>query len=303
MNHTARSVLPLLAAVSLFATAGCATHKASDRPRTAYAQPQSHFARFGTNKVHYLTAGRGNHVLVFVHCWAGNAGFWSGQLPALAAKARLVLVDLPGHGQSDKPDTAYTMDFFASAVLAVMNVAHVRKATLIGHSMGAPVICRVYAQAPERVAALVSVDGLLHRPPMTQEQADQFKAPFSAPGYRAHTTNFINAMFPVPGTEATRDRVLKEILETPQYVMAGSMDGMFNLNYSDWDLKHVDVPVIAINTDNPMWTDAGKDYIRSLSARSDYRTIEGTGHWLMLEKPDEFNTTLTEELEKFGLVN
>jgi pimeloyl-ACP methyl ester carboxylesterase len=53
------------------------------------------------------------------------------------------------------------MDYFARAVLAVMNDAHVDKATLVGHSMGAPVICRVFHQAPERVAALVSVDGLL----------------------------------------------------------------------------------------------------------------------------------------------
>src|SRR5260370_4742140 len=75
--------------------------------------------------------------------------------------ARLILIDLPGHGKSDKPQTNYTMDYFASAVLAVMRDARVEKATLVGHSMGTPVICRVYAQAPEKVAALVAVDGLL----------------------------------------------------------------------------------------------------------------------------------------------
>jgi len=45
-----------------------------------------------------------------------------------------------------------------------MHDAHVDKATLIGHSMGVPVICRVYKQAPGKVAALVAVDGMLRRP-------------------------------------------------------------------------------------------------------------------------------------------
>src|SRR5664280_1344102 len=107
-----------------------------------------------------------------------------------------------------RDSTDYTMDYFATAVLAVMHDAHVKNATLIGHSMGVPVICRVYRQAPEEVAALVAVDGVLRRPAMTSEQAERFKAPFGMPEYRTHTTNFIRAMFPIPGTEVLRDRVL-----------------------------------------------------------------------------------------------
>ena len=129
-------------AAALFAFAGCAT---APKPKTL-ADGKSHFASFGTNKVHYVTVGGGRQTIVFVHCWAGNLGFWREQVPALADKARLVLIDLPGHGQSDKPHTAYTMDYFASAVLAVMRDAHVDKATLVGHSMGGAVICRVYGQ-------------------------------------------------------------------------------------------------------------------------------------------------------------
>ncbi len=124
-------------AAALFAFAGCAT---APKPKTL-ADGKSHFASLGTNKVHYVTVGGGRQTIVFVHCWAGNLGFWREQVPAFADKARLVLIDLPGHGQSDKPHTAYTMDFFASAVLAVMRDAHVDKATLVGHSMGGAVIC------------------------------------------------------------------------------------------------------------------------------------------------------------------
>src|SRR5262249_11736693 len=140
--------------------------------------------KFGTNKVHYVVDGKGSITLVLVHCWSGNLGFWREQVPALSDKARLVLIDLPGHGQSDKPHVAYTMDFFADSVLAVMRDAHVDKATLIGHSMGTPVICRLCKKAPERVAALVAVDGVMPRPKMTAEQADQFVGQFRGPDYQ-----------------------------------------------------------------------------------------------------------------------
>jgi len=290
------SAAPLLVALT------CAT--AATPPQSTNSVPwgQSHFASLGTNKVNYVTAGRGRQAILFVHCWAGNSGFWREQVPALADKARLILIDLPGHGQSDKPHTQYTLDFFASAVRAVMHDARVDKATLVGHSMGTPVICRVYAQAPEKVAALVAVDGTLRRPATDAKEAEKFIAPFRAPEYREHTKRFISSFFPTPGTEGLRDRVLAEILATPQYVMLGAMKGMFSPDQPDWDLKRVNVPVLVINAKNPIWTTEYEDYVRSLSPRTDYRSIDGVGHWLMLEKPAEFNATLTDMLKKFDLV-
>jgi pimeloyl-ACP methyl ester carboxylesterase len=246
--------------------------------------------------------GGGRQTIVFVHCWAGNLGFWREQVPALADKARLVLIDLPGHGQSDKPHTAYTMDFFASAILAVMRDAHVDKATLVGHSMGGAVICCVYRQAPEKVAALVSVDGLLRRPQWPPEQTREFAAQFGTPEYREHVKQFVGSFFPVPGTEALRDQVLSETLATPQYVMVGAMEGMFGPDQPDWGLKTVNAPVLVINARSPMWNADYENYVHSLSPQTDYRMMDGVGHWLMLEKPAEFNATLTDLLRKYDLM-
>jgi pimeloyl-ACP methyl ester carboxylesterase len=299
-----KRILSFLASVVIaLVLTGCAS---SPRPNDAADPPKegnSHYAKFGTNRIHYVVQGKGKHTVVLVHCWAGNLGFWNEQLPALTNKARVVLIDLPGHGQSDKPHTAYTMDFFAAAVLAVMHDAHVDKATLIGHSMGVPVICRVYHQAPERVAALVSVDGTLRRPKITPEQAERIVGPLRSADYREQSRQFLATMFPVPGTEAIRDRVISEMLETPQYVMLGAMDGMFGPDQPDWDPGHVNVPVLVINAPNPMWTDDYKQYVHSLSPLTDYYAIQNTGHWCMLEKPAEFNADLVDGLNKFDLID
>jgi pimeloyl-ACP methyl ester carboxylesterase len=285
-------------AAAFLASAGCVT---APKLKTL-ADGKSHFASLGTNQIHYVTVGSGRQTIVFVHCWAGNLGFWREQVPALADKARLVLIDLPGHGQSDKPHTAYTIDYFASAVLAVMRDARVDKAALVGHSMGGAVICRVYGQAPEKVAALVSVDGLLCRPPGTPDQARELVGQFGTPEYREHVKQFVGAFFPVPGTEALRDQVLSEILATPQYVMAGAMEGMFGPDQPDWALKTVNAPVLVINARSPMWNADYEKYVHSLSPQTDYLMMDGVGHWLMLEKPAEFNAMLANLLRKHDLM-
>src|SRR5438270_4072394 len=145
----------------LLLSIGCSAAFAASDP---LADAKSGSARFGTNKVHYLRLGKGKHTVALIHGWGGNCQFWREQAAGLSEKARLILIDLPGHGESDKPKVEYTMDFFAGGVIAVLRDAGVNQATLVGHSMGVPVICRVYAQAPEKVAGLVAVDGLLRRP-------------------------------------------------------------------------------------------------------------------------------------------
>ena len=58
--------------------------------------------------------------VVLLHGWGLHSEFFRPWLPALTAHCRVHLIDLPGHGQSSKPQTNYTMDFFAEAVLAVV---------------------------------------------------------------------------------------------------------------------------------------------------------------------------------------
>jgi pimeloyl-ACP methyl ester carboxylesterase len=274
----------------------------NNAPLASVADAQSHFVPVGANRIHYVTVGNGSRTIVFVHGWAGNLGLWREQIPMLAGNARLILIDLPGHGQSDKPQTAYTMDFFAGAILAVLRDTHVDKAVFIGHSMGAAALCRVHHQAAEKFAALVSVEGLLCRPPGTPEEARALVGPFGSPQYLDHAKGFISAFFPVPGTDGLRDRVMSEMIATPQHVMLGAMLGMFGPDQPDWILQKVNAPVVVINARSPWWNGDYENYVRSLSPESDYVMMEGVGHFPMLEKPPEFNATLASLLRKHGLL-
>lgn len=94
--------------------------------------------------------------------------FWRWRAPVYQSH-RSILIDLPGHGASDKPETEYTMEYFARAVDAVLSDAHITKATLVGHSMGTNVIIQYLRMYPEKVAALVIVDGFAPEPPENEE--------------------------------------------------------------------------------------------------------------------------------------
>jgi pimeloyl-ACP methyl ester carboxylesterase len=168
--------------------------------------------------------------------------------------------------------------------------------------MGASVMCRVYQHAPEKTAALVSVDGLLCRPPGTPEKTMLFIEQFRVPEYQTHARKFFSAFFPCPGTEKLRDEVVAEMLATPQYVIAAEAEGMVGPDQPDWALQNVGVPVLVLNARSPLWGDRYQHYVESLSAQVDYRMFDDVGHFLMLEQPAEFNANLTEMLQKYDLL-
>jgi len=91
-----------------------------------------------------------------------------------------------------------------------MSAAKVEQATLVGHSMGVRVICRVYGQAPEKVAALVAVDGSLRMTKLSPAEAQKYIEPYQKLEYREQVKRSVISMFPTPGTERLRSHVFDQ---------------------------------------------------------------------------------------------
>lgn len=127
----------------------------------AQPEPTSHFAELDGVRVHYTNYGTGEQALLFVHGWSSDETVWKKQAPELAKSIRVITVDLPGHGQSDRPENSYTMDYYARALDAVLRDAGVKKASFVGHSNGTLVVRQFYRLYPQEVNALVIVDGSL----------------------------------------------------------------------------------------------------------------------------------------------
>lgn len=260
---------------------------------------ESKYAKVDQIKVHYRSYGKGEESLVFIHGWACNMDFWDGQVAGFNGKKRLILIDLPGHGQSDKPEIPYTMDLFARAIDAVMTDAGVKRAVLVGHSMGTPVIRQFYRKYPEKTLALVIVDGAL-RPFGKKEDMEQFTAPLRGSNYKEAATQFIDGMLGEQTSANLREKIKSSMLSTPQHVAVSAFDGMFD--ESIWKEDKINVPVLAVLAKSPFWPPDTEQYYRSIAPKIDFQMWEGVSHFLMMEKPVEFNGALEKFLAANGLL-
>jgi pimeloyl-ACP methyl ester carboxylesterase len=258
----------------------------------------SKFAKSGDHKVHYKSLGDGPTAVVFVHGWCCDHTVWRDQAAALNGKVRMLFIDLPGYGHSDKPKMDYTMDVFATGVDAVLRDAGVNKAVLAGHSMGTAVVRQVYRRSPDKVKALVFVDGALRPFSKDPAEIEKFASNFKEETFKDFAPQFLGRML---GTapQAVRDRVETMVKNTSPQVAVSSMRGM--LDQKLWTDDPVRAPALALMAKSPFWTDDYKAYVKKLVPNLDYQEFDGVGHFLFMEKPAEFNAALTEFLKKQGV--
>ena len=106
----------------------------------------------------YDTYGEGDRLVVYLHGLLVDSDLNRGVAEVLAARGnRVVLLDLLGHGRSDRPEhaTAYRIDAYADQVIALLDELGEQRAVLGGMSLGANVSLFVAAEHPERVRGLV----------------------------------------------------------------------------------------------------------------------------------------------------
>lgn len=96
--------------------------------------------------------------MVFVHGWTCDRSHFAPQAKHFSARFRCLSVDLRGHGESDKPEQAYTIEGFADDVAWMCAELGVTRAVFVGHSMGGGVALALAAARPQLCQALVMLD-------------------------------------------------------------------------------------------------------------------------------------------------
>ncbi len=197
------------------------------------------------------------------------------------------------------PASKITMDLFARSVNAVMEDAGVRKAVLVGHSMGTPVIRQFYRIFPEKTLAFVIVDGSL-KPFFRGEVAEQMLAQFRGPNHKQAIEGVISAMTGTVKNPKTIEQIRASMLNTPQPAIVGAMESM--VDDSIWKDDPIRVPVLALMAPNPFWTADYENYAKSIAPNMEYQKWEGVSHFLMMDEPQKFNDSVTAFLVKNRLI-
>ncbi|HYR21795.1 MAG TPA: alpha/beta hydrolase [Chthoniobacterales bacterium] len=263
-----------------------------------FAQPivsESKFVEVDHLKVHYTNYGKGETALFFVHGWACDETVWADQAPALAEKIRVITIDLPGHGQSDKPNTIeYDKNLYTRAIDAVMTDAQVKSIILVGHSNGTPFTRQYYRKFPAKVKALIVVEGPL-RAFFNKETMEKFVAPMRE-NYPEAAARFIDAITKPIKDAALRDKIKALMLKTPPHVAISEFEATVDPDL--WKEEKIEVPTLLILAKQPAWSPEYEQFVRGLIPKIDYQVWENVSHFLMMEKPREFNMAVLKFLEE-----
>ena len=263
------------------------------------AAGESRYAKLDGARVHYVNYGKGNEALILIHGWTMNEDNWRDQVKDLAKRNRVIAVDLPGHGKSDKPQVTYSMDFFARAVEAVMRDAKVKRAVLVGHSMGTPIARQFYRKYPDKTLGIVVADGPLRtfgEKAMMEAKTDSLRGP----NYKDAMGQLFASMFGPSLSAEAQGRIQASRLSTPQYVLLSAWEGM--ADPSIWGEDKVNVPVLAIMAKNPFFGPDLEQRYRGIAPNMDFRLWDGVGHFVMMERPKEFNEAVLGFLDKNTLL-
>ncbi len=107
-------------------------------------------------KLYYEIHGKGR-TLVLLHGMWSNHGVWREMVPRLAGNHEVILLDLMGHGKSDRMQASYRLSTYASDLNHLLDSLQRNRVILLGFSLGASVAQEIYFQRPSMVEALVLV--------------------------------------------------------------------------------------------------------------------------------------------------
>jgi pimeloyl-ACP methyl ester carboxylesterase len=242
--------------------------------------------------ISYELYGSGEPTLVFVHGWSCDARYWRAQVPVFSKKYRVVVLDLAGHGHSGTTRTKYTMGAFGEDVRAVAEATGSGKVILIGHSMGGSVIAEATRLMPGRVIGLIGIDTLGNiEYPMTHEEFKKMIAPLEK-NFQTGSRQFVGGMISPQTDPQLRDWILSDIAAAPPGVALSAMTEMMTQYITGEAAKifeQIRIPVITVNGDLwPIDYEANRRHMFSYDAI----VLKKADHFLMMNRPEEFNRAL-----------
>jgi pimeloyl-ACP methyl ester carboxylesterase len=242
--------------------------------------------------IRYVDAGTGDPPLLLVHGWCCDHSYWRDQVPEFSQRYRVVAVDLPGHGESDKPDQDYTIGGFVDDVAWLIGELSLARPCFIGHSMGGVIGLNLARKHPELLSGLVMVDSPVIPISDLKPLRDGIFAGLRSPNYATIASAFVgNLMFNDKSDSALRDEIVAGMASAPQRVMCTALESTL----AEENLPEGQAPVPAL------FIRATTNLSAASAISERYGGLEvvevDAGHFLQLEKPGEVNSIVKRFVE------
>ncbi len=229
--------------------------------------------------------------MILLHGACESSSFWKAQIDELQEQHHLVLLNLPGHGQSAKPGEEVSIPMYTEIVKEAINGLELKSPVVAGHSMGGAIAMTLAVEHPKLPRGLILANtgaklGVL--PEILAGLETDF----------AETIRDLVAPRELGSVQA--DQLLEWI--SNEMVLTDPAVGLEDfLACSRFDLrtrlKEIKVPSLVIAGDQDKLTPMKWGvYLNDNIADSELTLIPGTGHLTMLERPETFNQVLKEFL-------
>ncbi|MGX8712950.1 MAG: alpha/beta fold hydrolase [bacterium] len=248
-----------------------------------------------------LTQSHNQKTLCFIHGFGCDMNTWEKQFEAFRDEdVRLLFIDLPGYGKSDKPQVDYSFDFFAHAIDKVLDTNNIKNAVFVGHSLGTPV-CRHTLMTTTHGVALVDVDGVYcfydgTEMPEYVEAVNQFGHAFDGPDCREVITGFVSSLAGKDTPQWVTDYAMSVMPETPCYVASSTMQHLVEPQW--WPNTRLSVPVMVVCTQNSGLEPDNRQKMLALYPTLDYTELTTCGHFIHMEQSEMFNAKLKAFINK-----
>jgi pimeloyl-ACP methyl ester carboxylesterase len=242
----------------------------------------------------YTDTGKNDTTLWFVQGWGSKKSDWTTQAAYFGKRYRAVAIDLPGFGQSGKNRNQWNTLAFSRDVDSVIRQLKLKKVILVGHSMSGDVVLQAAVDNPKQVIGLVVVD-IFKNVGKDEVQTEQAKKEYAAAidslkhHFKKIAFDYFNqALFYSTTTTAVKKRVLNDVAHVDTVIAAACMEPNDDFNEVP-KLKAAKTKLYLINSDVEP-TDTTHLATNKIPYKLLY--IHATGHFPMIEKPQQFNMLL-----------
>lgn len=237
--------------------------------------------------------------LFFLHGIGGNADAWRRQYVTFGERFRVVGWDAPGYGNSFSfPMDAPSVEEYADAFIAVLDALDIEQATTVGHSLGGLIAACAAARFPQRIKRLVltacssghATYDEEKRQSILRTRLDAFSTGDAGAYARSRVMNLLSSSPPADVVEEAV-RVMSQIRQPgfPQATRMVSASDIFPF------LPRIKAPtrVVCGTADKVTPPDLNRAIAAAVPG-ADFVQVEGAGHWLFLEYPEQFDAAVGE---------
>ena len=237
--------------------------------------------------------------LVLVHGFLGSSKIWEPQINFFKDYFRVITPDLPGFGKSNKAKSHNNIQSIANLLLDCLDEKKIDKFYLLGHSMGGMIVQEMAKISGNKIIKLICYStGPRGEMPGRFETVDQSRENLKKNGLEITAKNIAKTWF-VKGEEAEYFDIC---IEAGKQLSIETVDNAL-VAFKNWDgvetLKNIKNETLIV------WGNKDKSYnldqVQTLNKNipnSSLFIFEGCAHNVHLEKPEEFNRTILNYLNK-----